>query len=125
MKVSYLDLRYIDGRTWRLLADFEVDFEGEFGLNRVAVPKGLITDFNSIPRGFWNVAPPTAYGEAAVIHDYLYRIDSKPVVSRETADKAHRALMIWKGASSLRHTVYFRALRWFAWGAYHKKNVNG
>ena len=39
----------------------------------VVVPEGFVTDFASIPRIFWSVAPPWGwYAEAAVVHDLLY-----------------------------------------------------
>jgi hypothetical protein len=116
---------YIDGRKWLLARTFAVDFEGEHGLDRIYVPRGFVTDFNSIPRIFWRIAPPTEYGEAAVIHDYLYRTNSNPVVPRDVADNAHRTLMKFKKASWIRHSSYFRALRMFAGGAYHTKTVDG
>lgn len=42
--------------------------------DRIAVPKGFVTDFASIPQGLWSLglSPHGRYGRAAVIHDYLY-----------------------------------------------------
>lgn len=66
-----LDVEYVDGHNWLLLKDFEyIRPNGE----RIVVPSGFLTDFASIPRGLWNIFPPTGeYGRAAVIHDYLYK----------------------------------------------------
>jgi len=42
--------------------------------DRIAVPKGFVTDFASIPQGLWSLglSPHGQYSRAAVIHDYLY-----------------------------------------------------
>jgi len=55
-------------------------------LRPLTLPKGFVTDFASIPRVFWSVLPRDGdYVYAAVIHDYLYWIQS---TSREEADAA-------------------------------------
>ena len=121
-----LVIEYVDGKSWVLRKTFAVDFDGALGLRRIYVPRGFVTDFNSIPRFFWRLAPPTEYGEAAVIHDYLYRIGAKPEVSQEIADKAHRELMKWKGASKFRRGMYYGGLRAASklpLNAYHRKPV--
>ncbi len=66
-------LEYLDGRQFRLLAGFVYETrlvpEGA-----IYVQAGFVTDFASIPRGLWNLFPPTGhYGKAAVVHDWLYR----------------------------------------------------
>lgn len=119
---------YIDGRRWRLRRTFGVDFKGEHGLGRIYVPRGFVTDFNSVPRFFWRVAPPTEYGEAAVVHDYLFRVDSNPVVTQDIADKAHRSLMKFKGANKVRRNAYYGALRLrskLPGNSFHTKKVDG
>ena len=57
----------------------------------LVVPKGFITDLASVPR------IPIAYQawggrchREAVLHDFLYRIDSKPVVSYMMANRLGR-----------------------------------
>jgi hypothetical protein len=67
-----LDLRYLDGRTWCLLAEF--DFASEVLERIIRIPAGCETDFASIPRVLWALLPPTGpYGKASVVHDFLYR----------------------------------------------------
>src|SRR5690606_15449631 len=73
----------------------------------IRVPSGFQTDFNSTPRGTWNVFPPWKYPEAAVIHDYLYR--HPDIHQRGEADRIHRKVMELSGASW--------GLRWTAWAA--------
>lgn len=64
----------------------------------VVVPAGFETDFASVPR------VPVAYylfGDRAhresVIHDYLFRKDSKPIVSFMTANKVFLEAMELRG----------------------------
>lgn len=64
----------------------------------VVIPVGFETDLASVPR-----VPVvyTAWGDKAhreaVLHDYLYRIDSKPVVERDRADYCFKEAMISRG----------------------------
>lgn len=65
-----LVVKFIDGRAWELVEKFEYHRDcGEI----IAIPKGLLFDFASIPQPFWSwIGSPTGeYGPAAVIHDYL------------------------------------------------------
>lgn len=96
-----LDLQYLNGRVWRLRAFFKVYSDvlgGELGLEQ-----GDVSDFNSTPRLLWNLLPPTEYGEAAWVHDLLYKLgtyNGKPV-DRATADRVHREFVIWAGVREL------------------------
>ncbi len=68
-----------DGKTWILLCDIGYAV-GEEGSNDVVdVPIGFHTDFASVPRPLWAFLPRWGkYGNAAVIHDYLYWEQSRP-----------------------------------------------
>lgn len=62
-----------DGNTWVLRRKFSYDVGQEGSGETIAVPAGFITDFASVPRPLWAVFPKWGkYGNAAVIHDYLY-----------------------------------------------------
>jgi hypothetical protein len=79
-----LELEYLDGRQWRVTADFFYATDVD-AIGRVVVPAGFVTDFASIPRALWAILPPVGrYGLAAVIHDRLYRLG---VTSRGDADR--------------------------------------
>jgi hypothetical protein len=84
----------------------------------IAVPAGFVCNFNSVPRGFWNIFPPWKYPEAGVVHDYLYRYNG---LTRKEADLIHRRILELKGCPWwLRHTAY-AALRLFGgrtWDTY-------
>lgn len=72
--LTELELRYLNGKKWEILAPFEYCVGAPDGWPIVVIPSGFITDFASIPRIFWNILPPTGkYGKAAVVHDWLYR----------------------------------------------------
>jgi hypothetical protein len=68
---------------------------GEGGI-WVEVPAGYRTDFASIPRGLWNLFPPSGrYAMAAVIHDFL--TDNETICSRFLADAVFREIMFRLG----------------------------
>ena len=73
-----------DGKTWVILRPFSYDV-GKIGSgNKVNVKTGFMTDFASIPRLLWIFLPCWGkYGNAAVIHDWLYWAQERP---RKEAD---------------------------------------
>ncbi len=95
-------------------------------LNRtITVPKDFYTDLASVPR------VPIAYmfyggrsHREAVIHDYLYRIDSDPVVTCMTANKIFLEAMKARG-KSLWKIAYpmFAGVCLGGWALFHKKRV--
>lgn len=77
-----------NGKTWVLRKAFSF-YVGEKEDNEIIeVPIGFITDFASVPRVFWWILPKWGkYGNAAVIHDYLYWIQDKTKYPKVKADK--------------------------------------
>jgi hypothetical protein len=62
-----------DGKTWVLRSKFSFYLGATEDSETIVVPAGFITDFASVPRIFWWIYPKWGkYGNAAVIHDYLY-----------------------------------------------------
>lgn len=115
-----LDVRYIDGTTWQVLQPFRVYSDAARATIRVEA--GRITDFNSIPRILTNILPREDFGEAAVIHDQLYR-DGRiggVVIDREMADRVHREFVAWKGAPRWKRAAMFRGLRLFGWWTWRR-----
>lgn len=57
---------------WVVVESFKY-YLGEKGSNNwIVVPRGYLTDGASVPRVFWGLIPPWgAYGQAAILHDYL------------------------------------------------------
>lgn len=92
-----LELEYLDGRNWRVTAEF--DFASSVLERIIRVPVGFVTDFASIPRLLWNILPPTGlYGKAALLHDDAYRNPEmlSPPITRQQADR-----LLWEGMEVL------------------------
>ena len=107
-------LRYINGRHWILIGPFA------YVPRLLFIHAGFRTDFNSIPRGLWNILPPTDYGEAAVIHDYLYQFNG---VERGMADDIYREILTLLGAPRWKRRLMWSGVRlggWWAWRKYRK-----
>ena len=116
--LTTLRLEYVDGDTWTLLEPFAVASSVLGGRFDVGLP--FTTDFNSTPRPLWPLFPPTEDGEAAVVHDKLYRDGTwnGTPITRALADQVHREFLIWKGAPAWKVTAMYRGLRWFGWRAW-------
>jgi hypothetical protein len=103
-----LDLRYVDGRKWCLLAEF--DFASEVLERVIKIPTGCETDFASIPRVLWNILPPTGrYGKAAVVHDFLYRTPGQ--ATRPQADRVFLEGMEALGVNRITRWTMFAGVR--------------
>lgn len=130
-----LELEFIDGTKWRVTAAFEYRLGVPDSEELVHVPVGFITDFASVPRGLWNLLPPTGpYGKAAVIHDWLYQ--NQVILTRACggirwADRAEADHILLEGMEVLgvgrwtRYTIYagVRVGGWKPWNVYRKKEV--
>ena len=78
---------------------------------QIRVPAGFVTDFASVPRPVWWLFPPWAqYGNAAVVHDWLYW--TQPF-QREVADQAIAEGMHDMGVGRVAGWLIYRALRLF------------
>jgi hypothetical protein len=93
-------------------------------LGRIKVPEGFETDFASVPRVplFYALFGDKAHREA-VLHDYLYRTDSVPVVKRSEADDLFLEAMKVRGKSYFTRYGMYWGVRMGDWTAYHKKKV--
>src|SRR5437773_4766029 len=101
-----LELEYLDGKTWRLTSVFR--YQAAAG-NIITIPAGFLTDFASIPRGLWNVLPPTsACGDGAVVHDYLY---STQPCTRAQADGILIEAMAVQGIGRLTRALVWAGVR--------------
>ncbi len=108
--------------TWRL--EKTLIYGSELLGRIVCVPIRFITDLASVPR------VPIAYTlwgdrshHEAVLHDYLYRSDSIPIVSRKTADKIFLEAMKYRGKPLRIRWPMYLGVRIGGFGAYHKKKV--
>lgn len=128
-----LDVEFIDGKNWRVIHTFVYDI-GDLGSGKsVVIPEGFITDFASIPRGLWNVLPPTGgYGKAAVVHDYLYRggyittilgnVETHNNPTRAETDAILKEAMDVSGVGRVTRWTIWAGVRvggWLAWNKGH------
>lgn len=98
-----------DGKYWVLQEPllYEHPKTGE----TVEIPRGFVTDLASVPRLFWTAFPPCGkYTSAAVLHDYLYWINS-PKCDRKCADDILLLAMKEAGVDAFTSTSIYSAVR--------------
>lgn len=121
-----LELEYINGRTWKVTKafDYNVDLDNRIqGI--ITIPEGFITDFASIPRVLWNILPPVGeYGEAAVVHDYLYVVGGHVpewqwmTFTKKDADQIFLQAMKLLTVPWYQRYPMYQAVRWFGRGSF-------
>jgi hypothetical protein len=87
-------------------------------------PSFFETDFASVPRVpfIYEAWGDRAHREA-VLHDYLYRIDSKPIVTYSQANNVFLEAMKSTGKSfTVRYGMYWGVVLG-GWASYHKRRV--
>lgn len=116
-----LDAVCVTDKIWRL--DNDLVYESDL-VGKITVPKGFYTDFASVPR------VPLAYlffgGMAhreAVVHDYGYRSDADPEMTREQVDDVFLEAMKERGKSWFTRYAMYWAVRLGAAKNWHKKKV--
>jgi hypothetical protein len=119
--LTELDVKCIDDKSWILSTALE--YRSDI-IGLVKVPIGFQTDFASVPRIpiFYILFGDRAHREA-VLHDYLYRIDSSPVVERAQADDVFFEAMKERGKGFMVRYAMYWGVRLGGWTAYHKKTV--
>lgn len=105
-----------DGRTWVVMRDFGYEREPYGSGNVIDVAIGFQTDFASVPRLLWWVFPPWGtYGNAAVIHDWLYwkqEINGLPI-EHQDADRIFEEAMGVLNVTPWRRWCLVHAVLWF------------
>lgn len=105
LTVSPLD----DGNTWMLRRAFGYHVGYKGSRDRITVPVRFETDFASVPRPLWWLLPPWGtYGNAAVIHDWLYWEQLRP---RREADRIFLEAMTVLSVSRFKRTCMYLAVR--------------
>lgn len=120
-----LVLAFVRPGTWRVVFPFQYDV-GRLGSGRsIVVPRGFETDGASIPRALWPIYQPWGtWGKAAVVHDFLYRTQTRPG-GRKAADAIFLEAMKVLGVPGLRRRILWGAVRmwgWIAWRGNRKRN---
>lgn len=131
-----LDVRYIDGRGWRVLEPFTFRLGEPDGPEYVTVGIGFITDFASIPfflKWLWP-SPGGAWDKPAVIHDCLYKArtvmhmnGSSRIIDRGEADAIFEEAMTATSTRPTAKAAIYRGVRaggWRAWSKYRKAEAN-
>ena len=102
-----------DGRSWVLRESFSYDVGFEGSNDTITVPVGFVTDLASVPRPLWSILPQWGrYGNAAVIHDWLYWQQDRP---RREADYIMFEAMGVLGVHWLTRWFIYVALVLFGW----------
>lgn len=84
---------------WRVRTPFKYYLDDDARLKWVHVPQDYLTDGASSPRLLWSLVPPWgAYGQAAVLHDYLCENLSIESSGRQVSIKRAEADSIFKHA---------------------------
>ena len=121
--LSATEIGTINGYTiWRL--DKPLVYITNTGVE-ITVPAGFQTDLASVPRlpFIYMIWGDRAHREG-VLHDYLYRIDSIPVVSKEVADgEFFRAMESLNKPSYIKKPMFYAVHR-FAEQHYHRHTVD-
>ena len=103
---GHVDVRALpDGENWQLLR--EVQYVTGWGLV-ITIPATFVTDFASVPRILWRIAPPATgkHIRAALVHDWLYRTPGVNV-TRAQADGIFLAIMEMDGVAwATRQALY-------------------
>jgi hypothetical protein len=121
--ITDLDVKLTDGDIiWKL--DSSLQYYSEILEQVITVPVDFQTDFASVPRipiiyGLWG---DRAHREA-VIHDYLYRINSNPVVSFSIANAVFFEAMKARGKPNGIAYPMFWGVCLGGGSSYHKKRV--
>lgn len=111
-----------DGKSWVVMRGFGYALGSEYSGNVIEVPKGFVTDFTSVPRVFqWLVPRWGKYGNAAIIHDWLYWQQDLP--RREVDLVFLEAMGVMRVFPLTKHLIY-RAVRIFGWYAWLRNRAD-
>ena len=119
--LTTLKVESITDDIWRLIEPLEYDSDI---LGKIIVPARFYSDLASVPRipivfDLWG---KRSHYEA-VIHDYLYRIDSVPLATFEQANNVFYEAMRARGKSLEIAWPMFVGVSWGGLALFHKRHV--
>jgi len=82
-----------------------------------SIPEGFTHDWESVP--FFKGTSPVS----GLIHDYLSRYDSIPIVTKKKAADVYLEFLKYRGQSFIRRYTKYWIVR-LAPGYFHKKSIN-
>jgi len=97
-------------------------FEWTNGVIKVIVPAGFQCDFASIPQFALGILGDIGQ-EAGTIHDYLYRSDAEPKLTRSKADYIFFEVCGEMGITWWKRKAMYYAVRTFAGQHWQKRKV--
>ncbi|OIO75491.1 MAG: hypothetical protein AUJ85_03035 [Elusimicrobia bacterium CG1_02_37_114] len=120
--LTELDVRLRDNKIWVL--DSSLAYESNL-VGKIEVPSRFETDFASVPRlpVIYLLWGDRAHREA-VLHDYLYRMDSIPLVSFSTANKVFLEAMKIREKNWFVRWPMFLGVKFGGHSSYHKRKVS-
>jgi len=83
----------------------------------ITIPRGFVCDRESVP-----IIRGTSI-RAGYAHDYLYRYDSDPIVTRSVADAVYFEIMAQRGNPVWRRWLKWAAVRVFGFIPFHGHSV--
>lgn len=108
-----LILKKVGTRLWELFTAFEYHVGQYPSEDIITVPAGFKTDLASTPRPTWIIMPPDGeYTAAAIIHDFLYHIQTR---TRLEADQIFLEAMAVLEVPWWKRKIMYRAVRSFGW----------
>lgn len=111
-----------DGTTWVLARHFGYEVGAEGSGDTIEVPVGFQTDFASVPRLLWVFLPKWGtYGNASVIHDWLYWDQSRP---RAAADAIFREAMGVLNVRPLTKLLMYQAVHLLGFIAWYRNQAD-
>jgi len=120
--LTELTLENLNDKYWKLIQSLL--YKSDILQCVVEIPFNFITDLASVPRipiayWFWG----GRVHREAVLHDYLYRIDSIPVVSFSIANKVFLEAMKARGKTFYVRYPMYTGVVIGGQSSYHKKEV--
>jgi hypothetical protein len=111
--MSSLNLKYLGGKKWVVTKNFTI--------NEYTIPKGFITDIDSVPRipFIYSTFKDRAI-QASVLHDYLYSIR----MPRKQADEVYYRVMVNTNVRKIYRLPIYSAVRLFGW-IFYPKEIKG
>jgi hypothetical protein len=118
-----LDIICLEDSIWELASPLMYD-SGILG--PIRVPTGFHTDLASVPRIpiAFTLFGDRAHHEA-VVHDYLYKVDSTPQCTRKQADSVFLEAMKVRGKGLFVRLAMYAGVRLGGWTAWHQRKVFG
>ncbi len=120
-------VKYLDGTRWEIVEGFRYHLGSPDGREFIAIPRGFVTDFASMPLGILFRSPGGKWDKPAVVHDALYRLGYLCVsdgtirqVERDEADRIFLEAMQVAGVSWWARRIIYVGVRVGGRGAWNR-----